>query len=78
MDIFLEYITDSILFEQHNKTSPFNSTHCIVLYPQNGDRIVTTDSATPLHPVIVDIQWYNKAMVYRRLRPRHPYHEGLI
>jgi len=36
--------TDSILFEQHDKSSPFNSTHHIVLYQQNGDRIVTTDS----------------------------------
>jgi len=41
----------SISFEQHDKSSPFNSAHYIVLYPQNGDRIVTTDSVTSLHPM---------------------------
>jgi len=25
--------------------------HYVVLYPQNGDRIVTIDSVTSLHPV---------------------------
>jgi len=28
---------------------PFNSTHYIMLYPQNSDRIVTVDSVTPLY-----------------------------
>ena len=31
--------------------TPFNSTHYIMLYPQNGDRIVTIDSVTSLHPM---------------------------
>ena len=31
--------------------SPFYSTHYIVLYPQNGGRVVTIDSVTSLHPV---------------------------
>jgi len=44
-------LTDSILFESRDKSAPFNSTHFIVLYPQNGDRIVTTDVVTSLHPV---------------------------
>ena len=44
-------LTDSILFEQHDKSSPFNSTHYVVLYPQNGDRIVTIDSVTSFHPM---------------------------
>ena len=39
------------LFEQHDKSSPFISTHYVVLYPQNGDRIVTIDFVTSLHPV---------------------------
>ena len=30
---------------------PFNSTHHAKLYPQHGDRIVTTDSVTSLHPI---------------------------
>ena len=42
-------LTDSILFVLHYKSSRLNSTHYIVLYPQNGDRIVPTDSATSLH-----------------------------
>jgi len=42
-------LTDSILFEQHDESSPFNSTQYIVLYPQNGDRIVIIDSVTSLH-----------------------------
>jgi len=41
---FLE-LTDSIL------SSPFHSAHYIVLYPQNGDLIVTVDSVTSFHPV---------------------------
>ena len=44
-------LADSILFEKHVKSSPFNSTHYVVLYPQNGDRIVTIDSVTSLRPV---------------------------
>jgi len=48
-DIFK--LSDSILFEWHDKSSPFNLTHYIVLYSQNGDRIVTIDSATSFHPV---------------------------
>ena len=30
---------------------PLNSTHYAMLYPQNGDRILTTDSVTSLHPM---------------------------
>jgi len=44
-------LTDSILFELDDKSSPFNSTHYIVLYPQNGDRIVTIDSVMSLYPM---------------------------
>ena len=44
-------LTDSILGEQLHKSSPFNSTDRAKLYPQHGDRIVTTDSVTSLHPV---------------------------
>ena len=31
---------------------PFNSTHYVVLYPQNGDPVATIDSVTTLHPSI--------------------------
>jgi len=41
-------LTDSVLFQQHKKSLPFNSTHCVVLYPQNGDPIVTIDYVTSL------------------------------
>ena len=41
-------LTDSVLFEYHDKSSPFNSTHYIVSCPQNGDRIVTIASVTLL------------------------------
>ena len=30
---------------------PLNSTHYATLYPQNGDRIVATDSVTSFHPI---------------------------
>jgi len=30
----------------------------VVLYPQNGDRIVTTDSVTSLHPVYTIVNNY--------------------
>ena len=43
-------MTDSVLSEQ-DKSSPFNSTHNTVLYPQNGDGIMTIDSAHSLHSV---------------------------
>jgi len=36
-------LTDSVLVEQHDKSSPFDSTRYIVSYPRNGDRIVTID-----------------------------------
>jgi len=38
-------------FNNTRKSSPFNSTHYVVLYPQNGDRIVTIDSVTSFHPM---------------------------
>ena len=38
----------SVLFKQHDKSSPLNSTH-YALYSQNGDRIVATDSVTSVH-----------------------------
>jgi len=46
-------LTDSILSEQHDKSSSFNRTYYVVLYPQNGDRIVTIDSVTSFHPVYI-------------------------
>ena len=37
-------LTDSILYLTNTrKSSPFNSTHYVVLYPQNGDGVVTID-----------------------------------
>ena len=41
----------SRIFSRPDKSSPFNSTHYVVLYPQNGDRIVTIESVTSLHPM---------------------------
>ena len=40
-----------MLFKQHDKSSPLNSTHYAILYPQNGDHIVATDFVTALHPI---------------------------
>jgi len=31
------------------KSLPFNSTHYIMLYPENGDRVVTIDCVTSLN-----------------------------
>ena len=50
-------LADSILFEWHDKSSPFNATHYIALNPQNGDRIVTTDSVTSLSPCVSTCRW---------------------
>jgi len=44
-----------MLHKQHDKSSPLNSTHYAMLYPQNGDRIVTIDSVTSLRPMYVCI-----------------------
>jgi len=40
-----------MLFKHYNKSSPLNSTHYAMLYPQNGDRIVDIDSVTSLQPM---------------------------
>ena len=53
-------LTGSVLCEQLHKSSPFNSTHHAELYPQHGDRIVTTVSATWLHPAYNEI--YDEAV----------------
>jgi len=37
--------------EQHDKSSPLNSTHYAVFYPQNGDRVVAIDFVTSFHPM---------------------------
>jgi len=37
--------------QRQSTEGTFNSTHYIVLYPQNGDRVVTIDSVTSLHPM---------------------------
>ena len=61
---------------QCEKSSPFNSTHYIVLYPQNGDRIVTIYSVTSLHPVYsfggVAIRYVGLLPCYGR-RTSHPH-----
>jgi len=35
-----------MLIKRHDKSSPLNSTHYAMLYPQNGDHIVAIDSVT--------------------------------
>jgi len=40
---------DRMLLKQHNKSSPLDSAHYAILYPQNGDRIVAIDSVTSIH-----------------------------
>jgi len=43
-----------------NKTikwsSPFNSTRYVMLYPQNGDSVVTIDSVTSFHPMYTRVE----------------------
>ena len=62
MDIFLNKLIQFYL----NNTSPLNSTHYIVLYPQNGDPFVTIDSVTSLHPR------------YRRLQKLDNFFSGIL
>jgi len=65
--------TDSILFEQHDKSSPFNSTHHIVLYQQNGDRIVTTDSVvTSLHTRPMYYEYFLRVVAIDYATSFHP------
>jgi len=40
-----------MLFKQHDNSSPLNSTHYAMLYPQNGDRIVAVHFVTSFHPM---------------------------
>jgi len=61
-------LTDSILFEKHDKSLPFNSMHCIVLYPQNGDCIVTIDPVASFYPVVKvnrRIRWHYTTTILR-------------
>jgi len=44
-----------MLFKYHEKSSPLNSTHYAVLYPQNGDRIVAIDSVPSLNHMYSDV-----------------------
>ena len=46
LKLVLKIPTDSILFEQYDKSSPLNSTHFTVLCSQNDDRIVIIDYVT--------------------------------
>ena len=48
-------LTGSFLFGEHDKSLPFNSTHYVVLYPQNGGRIVTIESVTSPRPMYIYI-----------------------
>jgi len=50
MDIFLTRLFRFYLNNTLN-LRPVNSTHYAVLYPQNGDRIVTIDYVTSFHPM---------------------------
>jgi len=50
-DIFLKQI---IQFYFNNTIR--NSTHHVVLYPQNGDRIATIDSVTSIHPMCTSLR----------------------
>jgi len=40
-----------MLFKEQDKSSPLNSAHYAMLYPQNGDRIMAIDSVTSLNPM---------------------------
>jgi len=40
-----------MLFKKRDDSSPLNSTHYAMLYPQNGDRVEAIDSMTSLHPM---------------------------
>ena len=41
-------------FNNTTNLRPLISAHYVISYPQNGDRIVTIDTATSLHP----LYWY--------------------
>ena len=54
MDILLNQLIQFYLNNTINLrhlTRRINPRHYVVLYPQNGDRIVTIDSVTSLHPM---------------------------
>ena len=46
-----QYQLSQFVSEQHDKSSPLNSTHYVMLCPQNGDRVDRYDSVTLLHPM---------------------------
>jgi len=52
----------------------------ILIHLQNGDRVVTTDSGTSLHPMYnsVEHRVRTETVIHCRLRPRHPLHDGLV
>ena len=68
MDIFKN--CNSVLFEKHDKSSPFNSTHYFVSYPQNGDFIVTIESVTSLHSMYSTRVGSSSLIAYCLLLPK--------
>jgi len=49
--------TSCILFEYRDKsTLPLISTHYVISCPQNGDRILTIDTVTSLHPMYTELE----------------------
>jgi len=51
-----------MLFKQHDKSSPLNSTYYPMLYPQNGDRIVMIDSVTTHFTLYIEGQYVHPAI----------------
>ena len=42
-----------LFLKKHDKSSPINSTHYAMLYPQNDDCFAAIDSVTLLHPIYI-------------------------
>ena len=56
-----------MLFKQHDISSPLNSAHYAMLYPQNGDRIVAVYFVTSIHPM------YKLRLVLAAMWPKMQY-----
>jgi len=48
------------LLKQHDKSSSRDCTHDVVLYPQNGDRVVAIYYVTLLQPMYSLIYWTDR------------------
>jgi len=73
MDIFLKELVE-FYFNNTVNLRPLTVLHtlCEVIYPQNGERIVTKDSVTSFRPVYTSSYYLSRSAAARSVRVNGP------